>query len=125
MTIGAPDLESTVERFATTKTRRRYSPSSTTASGLKVAAYVDSTITAYIHDAPAEVIEQLPEGHEGNRTVQGYTPDELRVASPSFRGDVVIHEGASFEVIQLARWGSGSAATVTWSSFVAVQVERP
>lgn len=124
--IGADDLLATVLDFATPHTRRRYGPSSTTASHLQLPGVAeDDEILAFFHDAPAEVVQQLPEGHEGGRIVQGYTPADVRVASSTTRADVVLIGGVQFEVVSVARWASGPTATVTWSVVVAVQVERP
>lgn len=124
--IGPPNMAATVRRFSYPVSRWRYAAAaSVTATGWMVSgAPVQSAIIAHVTPAPGKVIEQLPEGHEGKRTVVVYTADELRVADieAQLRGDLVEHDGAVFEVIKRGAWTMGAAGATTWRDHVAVQV---
>lgn len=127
MPIGPPNLASTVGRFAFPVTRIRYAAPTEDASGLVTrGAGVSTTIQAHVHDAPAKVIQTLPEGHTSGRVVQGYTPDDVRTADSDTEtpADDVVYASTTFMVVRVGEWASGPAGTRTWREFVAVEVSR-
>lgn len=121
MSIGAPNLASTVARFASPHTRRRHSTPAKNADGYLADTYTDATIQAYVHDAPAEVVAARPEGLEGERTIVGYTTGDVRVGSADTQGrpDSIVYQGEEFRVYKVTRWGSGPAGSITWMAFEA------
>lgn len=117
----------TVRRFSYPVTRWRYSDAAPTVTpqGHQITAWPTSaTIVAHIHPAPGKVIEQLPEGHTGKRAVVMYTADDVRIASEEerTRGDLVQHNGSTFEVIKRGDWTAGAAGTSSYRDYVAVEV---
>lgn len=121
MSIGAPNLASTVARFASPHTRRRFSTPAKNADGYLVDTYTDATISAYVHDAPADVVAARPEGLEGTRTIMGYTTGDVRLGSPDTQGrpDSIVYLGEEFRVYKLTKWGAGSTGAIAWQVFEA------
>ncbi len=121
MSLGAPNMTSTVLSFASSHTRRRHGEPIMNSDGYLASSTTDATIRAWIHDAPAEVVAARPEGLEGTRTIQGYTPDEIRVgqSASQTKPDSVVYDGAEFRVYSVTRWGSGPSGAITWYEFLA------
>jgi hypothetical protein len=127
VSIGPPNLASTVARFAFPVTRIRYDAAAEDDSGLVTRGDgTSSTIEAHVHDAPAKAIERLPEGHSSGRVVQGYTTDDVRTADSDTGtpADDVVFEGTTFEVALVTEWSSGPVGSRTWREFLAQEVTR-
>lgn len=121
MSLGAPNMSSTIARYATPHTRRRYDTTTKNADGYFVANATDTSIRAYIHDADAKTVAARPEGLEGTRTIMGYSNDEIRVGQDvgQVKADSVIVDGEEFRVYKATKWNSGPAAATVWYQFTA------
>lgn len=121
MSVGAPNMASTIARYATPHTRRRYDTTTKNADGYLASNTTDTAIRAYIHDADAKTVAERPEGLIGTRTIMGYSNDEFRVGEEvgQVKADSVIYDGQEFRVYKATKWNSGSAAASTWYQFTA------
>lgn len=126
MALGPPNMAQTVRRFSYPVARWRYPTAGVAnADGFIVQPTpVESTISAHIAPAPGRVVELLPPGHTGKRTVVVYTADELQVADDEtqIHGDVIVHAGIAFLVIKRGSWTGGSVGGATYRDHVAVEV---
>jgi hypothetical protein len=126
--LGPPNLASTVDRFSFPVTLRRYAATTTNADGLPVrGASADTTIRAHVWDAPAEVLELLPEGARDGRVIEGHTTVDVRTddVNSGLPADLIVYDGRSFRVLEVTRRSTGPTGAVTVWRFVASEVERP
>lgn len=127
MTIGPPNMASTVERFAFPVDRYRYVEATTDSHGLSVTPAPDvETITAHLYPAPGEVVDRLPEGQRDRATIAGSVSGDVRAANydAGVRGDLLRYDGRLWEVVQVGPYSSGSLGARTWRTIVAQYIDR-
>ena len=128
MSLGPPNLATTVASFAFPVTRRRYDPPAVLSSGLvQSTGYVDTTVQAHVHDATATVLERVFPGQEGTRAIQFYTSaTDIRTADESTneRADSIVYRGVEFEVVEVAEWDGGPFGDRSYLAGVARLVQR-
>lgn len=127
MRHGPRNLGPIARRFSFPVTRNRWDAPTPNSEGL-LPSGDPTTTTIYVHAWPAkgETIERLPDGIEASSVYEGTTTDELLLGDESTgrRADSIEMFGSEYEVIEVGRRGTGPDGTVTWRTFVAVEVVR-
>lgn len=128
MPLGPPDLSSTVRRFSTPGTRRRFDPSTTNADGYRApGAATDTTGLGHTFPASGDTLTRF-ELQDTAGLYEVHTELELLTAkrSPSSAPDqwVVSIRGVvkTFQVVAAGPWLEGPAGANTWTVGVLQEV---
>lgn len=124
---GPPNLASTVARFSSQGTRRRYDPPTLTSE--KLLADPEPTDTAAsVHHFPAtgETVAQLPEGTETTNVREGHTVSDFRGPDEDTgaRADSFIDRaGKEYQIVLVGPRAVGPLGEETSRRIVMVQVK--
>jgi hypothetical protein len=100
------DLSDAIEELATGVYQVNRSTGATTyLDGVRVPpSTTASTILALVTPTSGRQLERLPEGLRSNETITIYTKTQLQTVAPTAEPDVVIYNGASYQVESVERW---------------------
>lgn len=128
MTLGPPNLASTVNRFSFPRQAYNYDVTNTVTDAGEMINSADPTpltIRIHMHPSKPSVVKRLAEGHEVADFQTGQTTDSrVRIADPDakLRGTVVIHNGKQYEAIEEQDWMAGSSGVHSYRTINFVRV---
>lgn len=105
--------------------RRRYGAATSFEGIQSRGAAVDSRQMAHVFPADGETTERLQQGDENVRVVSAHAEGDWRVSDGDLPADVLLYDGALFELRECARWLEGPSGSPSWKRFSAILVKRP